>query len=77
MQNVLIYIEFIVAIFLVLVVMLQNRGTGLGGVFASEANIYRSKRGIEKLLFNSTIFSAVVLVATILVHLILRLKLSL
>jgi len=36
-------------------IMLQQRGTGLGGIFGAEGNVYRSKRGLEKVLFNSTI----------------------
>ena len=74
MLNALFIIEFVLAILLVASVLLQHRGTGLGGAFASEANVYRSKRGIEKFLFNSTITFAVVLVVVVLLDLFLRLK---
>ena len=76
MLKALVFIEYIVAVVLIAVVLLQNRGTGLGGVFASEANVYRSKRGIEKFLFNSTIGLGSLLVVSVLVHLIIRLKTS-
>jgi len=69
-------IELVAAISLISAVLLQHRGTGLGGAFASEANAFRSKRGIEKFLYNSTIVIAVVLCATVLAHLFLRLKFS-
>jgi len=69
-------IEFISSILLISSVMLQHRGTGLGGAFASEANVYRSKRGIEKFLFNSTITLGIVLVASVLIHLLYKLKFS-
>ena len=74
MRKVLIVIELTVALLLIGAIMLQQRGTGLGGAFAGEANVYRSKRGVEKLLFNSTIALAIVLVASVLVHLYLKIK---
>jgi len=66
--------EYVVSILLIGSVMLQHRGTGLGGAFASSANVYRSKRGIEKFLFNSTIAMAAILVMSAMVHLIIRIK---
>jgi len=77
MHNALVWIEFIIAILLVATIMLQHRGTGLGGAFASEANVYRSKRGIEKFLFNSTIVLGALLVVGALTNLFLQLKVSL
>jgi len=71
-----IVIEFISSILLISSVLLQHRGTGLGGAFASEANVYRSKRGIEKFLFNSTITLGIILVASVLIHLLYKLKFS-
>jgi preprotein translocase subunit SecG len=42
MLKAIVWIEFISAGLLVASILMQNRGTGLGGVFASEANVYRS-----------------------------------
>jgi len=50
--------QIVLAILLISAILLQHRGTGLGGTFASESNIYRSKRGIEKFLFYATIIFA-------------------
>ena len=74
MLKILVWIEYIVSALIIASVLLQHRGTGLGGAFASSSNAYRSKRGIEKFLFNATIASAVVLVVVTLTHLYLRLK---
>ena len=74
MIKALIIAEYVLSILLVLAIMLQHRGTGLGGVFASEANAYRSKRGIEKFLFNSTIVFASLLVVSSIVHLFIRIN---
>ena len=48
-------IQVILAIILIIVVLLQNQGAGLGAAFGGEDNIYRTKRGPEKLLFTGTI----------------------
>lgn len=76
MLKALVWIEFILSIMLIASVMLQNRGTGLGGAFASDANVYRSKRGVEKFLFNSTIVLAVTLVAAVIFNLYLTIRVS-
>lgn len=66
--------EYVVSVLLVGSILLQHRGTGLGGAFASSGNVYRSKRGIEKFLFNSTIAMAAILVMSVMAHLIIRIK---
>ena len=55
MQTILNIIQIILSILLVVAVLLQHRGTGLGGAFGGESNVYRSKRGIEKFLYYATI----------------------
>lgn len=57
-------IQIVLAILLVGVVLIQNRGTGLGAAFGGEGNIYRTKRGVEKYLFTATIVLAVLFLAT-------------
>lgn len=49
------YIQIVVAILLVGVILLQQRGVGLGSAFGGEGGIYRTKRGFEKVIFTSTI----------------------
>jgi protein translocase SecG subunit len=50
--------QIVLSIVLILSIILQNRGTGLGGAFGGEANVYRSKRGIEKFLFWTSFVTA-------------------
>ena len=45
----------VVSLLLIIAILLQNRGAGLGGIFGGEGNIYRTKRGVEKILFIATI----------------------
>lgn len=53
-------IQIIIAILLMVVILLQNRGTGLSGVFGGSNNVYLTKRGFEKKLFVATIVLSVV-----------------
>lgn len=62
MQTYLSLVQIIVSIVLILVVLLQTKGSGFTGAFASDSSVYRSRRGVERTLFNFTIVLAVVFV---------------
>jgi preprotein translocase subunit SecG len=51
--------QFALAGLLVASILLQSRGSGLGATFGGEGNVYRTKRGIEKRLFQATIVLAI------------------
>jgi len=59
MQDILLYIQIALAILLIVAILLQHRGTSLGGAFGGEGTVYRSRRGAEKFLFYLTIILAV------------------
>ena len=62
-------LQLILAVALIVVVLLQSRGTGLSGVFGgSGGGVYRSKRGAEKWLFYITILLSISLVVLTLVN---------
>ncbi len=66
MATVLQVFQLVSAALLIVVILLQHRGTGIGGAFGGEDLSYRGRRGIEKLLFRATIlFSAIFLVSAI------------
>jgi len=50
--------QIIVSVALVAFVLLQVRGGGLGGIFGQPDSVYRTRRGVEKTLFRSTIVLA-------------------
>jgi len=50
--------QIVVSVILVTGILLQARGTGLGATFGGDGNVYRTKRGLEKILFRSTIVFA-------------------
>lgn len=47
------------SVLLVTGILLQARGTGLSAAFGGEGNVYRTKRGMEKKIFQLTIIFAV------------------
>ncbi len=59
METVLSIAQFVLAIALIISILMQNRGASLSGVFGGTDSVYRTKRGIEKILFYATIFLAV------------------
>lgn len=60
MKNLFNAITFIAAGLMVLFILLQSRGSSIGGAFGGDSNFYRSKRGAEKLLFNATIVAGII-----------------
>ncbi|MDX6636284.1 MAG: preprotein translocase subunit SecG [Solirubrobacterales bacterium] len=47
--------QLIVSVALIFSVLLQARGSGLGGTFGGDSSVYRSRRGIERRLWQFTI----------------------
>jgi protein translocase SecG subunit len=72
MKQLLNIITALAAIVLVVSVLLQNQGSGLGTAFGGESNFYRSKRGLEKVLFYVTIAAAAVMVGSILANIVIK-----
>ncbi len=59
-QKILAIVEITSAVLLTITVLLQAKGGGLGAVFGGEGNVYRTKRGAERVLFYATIALGVV-----------------
>ncbi|MFC2026419.1 preprotein translocase subunit SecG [Chloroflexota bacterium] len=72
MQTYLVIAQMVLSIALVLSVLFQVKGGGLGGIFGQADTVYRTKRGAEKALFQTT----VVLVVLFVIISILMLKLA-
>lgn len=47
--------QIIVSLVLILALLLQVRGGGLGGIFGNPETVFRTRRGIEKTLFQVTV----------------------
>ena len=64
--------QIILAVVMIAVILLQVRGGGLGGIFGQPDSTFRTRRGLEKVLFRFTI----VLVLIFIVLSILSLRLT-
>lgn len=58
-------------ILMMLSILLQQRGASLGAGFGSSGELYTTRRGLDKNLFEATIVLAVIFVLSILVGLLL------
>jgi len=72
MQTYLSVAQIVLAIALILAILFQVRGGGLGGIFGQSSTVFRTKRGVEKTLFQLTI----VLVVLFIIVAIITLKVS-
>ena len=54
--------QLIVSVALTFSILLQSRGSGLGGTFGGDSAVYRSRRGIERRLWQFTIVLIVLFV---------------
>ncbi|HEU0028200.1 MAG TPA: preprotein translocase subunit SecG [Ktedonobacterales bacterium] len=48
-------VQIIVSVALVVSILLQARGAGLGSVFGGTGTVFKTRRGIDKLLFRMTV----------------------
>ncbi len=48
-------IQIVIAILLITTVLLQQRGSGLSGAFGGGGGVYYQKRGMDKILFRSSV----------------------
>jgi preprotein translocase subunit SecG len=64
MQTALNIVQIVLSIALILVILLQTRSGGLGGIFGQADTVYRSRRGMEKTLFQLTILLVILFIAT-------------
>jgi preprotein translocase subunit SecG len=54
--------QIIVAAAMIVVSLLQVKGGGLGGIFGQADTVYRTKRGVEKTLFQFTIVLVIIFI---------------
>ncbi|OGG12979.1 preprotein translocase subunit SecG [Candidatus Gottesmanbacteria bacterium RIFCSPHIGHO2_01_FULL_39_10] len=59
MKQILIILQIVIAISLAAIILLQSKGVGLGHAWGGSGDFYKNRRGVEKLLFNSTVVLAI------------------
>lgn len=47
--------QIVLSVLVIGLILIQGKGTGLSGVFGGEGNVFRTKRGAERILFIVTI----------------------
>ncbi|MFA4872828.1 MAG: preprotein translocase subunit SecG [Patescibacteria group bacterium] len=59
MNNTLSIVQAILAVLLIIEVLLQQRGSGMGMAFGGSGEVYGVRRGAEKFIFIATVVTAV------------------
>ena len=62
MQTYLNIAQIVLSVALVLAILVQVRGGGLGGIFGQADTVFRTRRGVEKILFQLTIVLVVLFI---------------
>lgn len=70
-SDILDIITVVSAIFMTLFILLQARGATLGAGFGSSGELYTTRRGLDKNLYEATVILAIVFVLSILAGLLI------
>lgn len=65
-------LQIIISLLLVGTILLQSRGGGLSPVFGGDGGGYRTRRGVEKMIFIATIILAILFLLTAVLSIFLR-----
>ena len=71
MKNFLLIGQLILSSLLIILILLQQRGSALGSAFGSEGGFYTTRRGIEKKIFWATIFCGALFIALAIINLLI------
>jgi len=72
MKNYIIIAQIVISAFLIVSILLQQRGTALGSSFGESGGFYSTRRGIQKKIFWATIVFGFLFVVAALSNLILK-----
>ena len=57
------FAQIIISIVLIVVVLIQSKGSGFSGTFSNDASVFRTRSGLEKTLFQMGIGLGILFVA--------------
>lgn len=63
-------IQIIIAVVLIVLILLQQRGTALGSAFGQEGSFYATRRGIQQKIFWATVVCGALFIVLSLLNLI-------
>jgi len=72
MHTIINILQIIISLLLIVCILLQQRGGGLSAVFGGDGNVYRTRRGAEKVVFVATIVCAALFFVTAFLNIYLR-----
>ncbi len=64
-------IQIVLSLILIVLIIIQSKGTGMGTAFGGDMGFYGTKRGAEKIMFKFTIVIAFLFMVTSLIGVIL------
>ncbi len=65
------YLTLVTGVLMIVCILLQQRGASLGAGFGSSGELYTTRRGLDKSLYEATIILTVIFVGSILAGLLL------
>ena len=65
-------VQIIISVALIALTVMQGKGSSAGRMFGGDSSIHRTRRGMEKTLFNLTIILAVVFFVTALLNVLIQ-----
>lgn len=66
------FVQIIISVVLLMAILLQSKGTGLGSAFGAGGEIYRTRRGVERILYLSTIILVILFLLSSLASVLIR-----
>lgn len=68
------YIQIVLSVLIIITILMQRTGASLGGAFGADnfSSGFHIRRGVEKMLFNTTIVLGILFAASALVSLFLN-----
>ena len=72
MRNILFIVQIVISLLLILSVLVQQKGEGLGSVFGGTGGFHSTKRGADKVLSVATVVFAVLFIANAIAFLFIK-----
>jgi preprotein translocase subunit SecG len=72
MKLAVIFIQIFIAILLIILILSQAKGAGLGSAWGGSSEFYTTRRGMEKIIFVATIILATLFLLLSIVNLLLK-----
>jgi len=61
--------QMVLAVLLIVVILLQQKGSGLGAAFGGSGTVYTTRRGVDKVLYQATIVISILFFLTSFINL--------